>query len=144
MRSTGNEKSKTENVRRARIAAALWGGFLFLVTSWPNPPSVEAAGFSLDKMTHFLLYCVEGFLLYRGIRWKGGTGPALSRVVAITGVMAVWGMLDELHQRWIPGRKMDSGDLVADISGATLGAALAGVGARPESLSGGSRSEPRR
>ncbi len=131
-------------MRRARLAAALWGGFLFLVTSWPNPPAVEAGTFPLDKATHFLLYGVEGFLLYRAIGWKRRPGFALSRVLAITGVMAVWGMLDELHQKWIPGRMMDSADLVADVSGATVGAALAAAGSRLEPLSRGSRSEPRR
>lgn len=111
-------------MRRARIAAALWGGFLFLVTSWPNPPAVEAGGFPLDKLTHFLLYAVEAVLLHRAIRWKGRSGVAMSRVMAIVGTMAVWGMLDEAHQEWIPGRRMDTGDLVADIAGAAVGAVL--------------------
>ncbi|HEU5250713.1 MAG TPA: VanZ family protein [Thermoanaerobaculia bacterium] len=131
-------------MRRARLAAALWGGFLFLVTSWPNPPAVETGAFPLDKVTHFLLYGVEAFLLYRAIGWKGRSGFSLSRVLAITGVMAVWGALDEWHQEWIPGRMMDSADLAADVSGATVGAALAGAGSRLESLSRRSRSEPRR
>lgn len=111
-------------MRRARIAAALWGGFLFLVTSWPNPPAVEAGGFPLDKLTHFLLYAVEAVLLHRAIRWKGRSGVAMSRVMAIVGTMAVGGMLDEAHQEWIPGRRMDTGDLVADIAGAAVGAVL--------------------
>ena len=111
-------------MRRARIAAALWGGFLFLVTSWPTPPAVEAGGFPLDKLTHFLLYAVEAVLLHRAIRWKGRSGVAMSRVMAIVGTMAVWGMLDEAHQEWIPGRRMDTGDLVADIAGAAVGAVL--------------------
>jgi VanZ family protein len=111
-------------VRRARIAAALWGGFLFLVTSWPNPPAVEAGGFPLDKLTHFLLYAVEALLLHRAIRWKGRSGIAMSRVMAIVGTMAVWGMLDEAHQEWIPGRVMDTGDLLADVTGAAVGAVL--------------------
>ncbi|HSE64249.1 MAG TPA: VanZ family protein [Thermoanaerobaculia bacterium] len=111
-------------MNRARIGAALWGGFLFLVTSWPNPPTVEAGGFPLDKLTHFLLYAVEAVLLHRAIRWRGRSGVAMSRVMAIVGTMAVWGMLDETHQEWIPGRRMDTGDLVADIAGAAVGAVL--------------------
>jgi VanZ family protein len=117
-------------MKRARIAAALWGGFLFLVTSWPNPPAVEAGGFPLDKLTHFLLYAVEAPLLTRAIRWNGRSGVAMSRVVAIVGTMAVWGMLDETHQEWIPGRRMDTGDLVADIAGAAVGAVLGEAMAR--------------
>jgi VanZ family protein len=67
----------------------------------------------------------------------------LSRIVAIVGTMALWGMLDETHQEWIPGRMMDSGDLIADISGATVGAALAGVRRRLNSLSRRSESDLR-
>lgn len=116
-------------MKRARIAAALWGGFLFLVTSWPNPPHVEAGGVPLDKLTHFILYAIEAFLLDRAIPWKGRPGLALGRVLAIVGTMALWGMLDEIHQEWIPGRRMDSGDLAADVAGALAGALIAGAAA---------------
>jgi VanZ family protein len=112
-------------LRRARIAAALWGGFLFLLTSWPNPPTVAAGGFPLDKLTHFLLYAVEAFLLSRAIAWPGRRGFDASRIVAVIGTMALWGALDEAHQEWIPGRMMDSADLAADVAGATVGALLA-------------------
>jgi VanZ family protein len=117
-------------LKRARIAAALWGGFLLLGTSWPNPPSIQSGGFPLDKVTHFLLYAVEAFLLYRAIGWQGPSGFRLSRIVAIVGTMALWGMLDETHQEWIPGRMMDSGDLYADVAGAVVGATVAGLASR--------------
>jgi VanZ family protein len=130
-------------VRRARIEAALWGGFLFLLTSWPNPPSIRADGFPLDKLTHFLLYAVQALLLYRAIAWNGRASRALSRVLAIVGTMALWGMLDETHQEWIPGRQMDSGDLLADVSGAAVGALVAGLSSRSKSLSRRSRSDRR-
>jgi VanZ family protein len=114
-------------LKRARIAAALWGGFLLLVTSWPNPPSIRPGGFPLDKVTHFWLYAVEAFILHRAIRWRGRAGFGLSGVIAIVGTMALWGMLDETHQEWIPGRMMDSGDLYADVAGALAGAAVAAL-----------------
>jgi VanZ family protein len=117
-------------LRRARIAAALWGGFLFLLTSWPNPPTVTAGGFPLDKLTHFLLYAVEASLLSFAIAWPGRRGFAGSRIVAVIGTMALWGALDEAHQEWIPGRMMDSADLAADVAGATVGALLAAGMAR--------------
>jgi len=120
--------------RRARIAAALWGGFLFLITSWPNPPSVPAGGLPLDKVTHFLLYAVEAFLLYRAIAWKGRPGFAWSRILILVGTMALWGALDEAHQEWIPGRMMDSGDLAADVVGAAVGALFAAAMARKDEL----------
>jgi len=120
--------------RRARIAAALWGGFLFLLTSWPNPPAFAAGGFPLDKLTHFLLYSVEAFLLSRAIAWPGRPGLTGSRILAVIGTMALWGALDEAHQEWIPGRMMDSADLAADVAGATAGVLLAAAMSRKEEL----------
>ena len=114
-------------MRRARIAAALWGGFLFLLTSWPNPPAVPAGGLPLDKVTHFFLYAVEAFLLSRAIAWPGRPGFAASRVLTVVGTMALWGAIDEAHQEWIPGRAMEAGDVTADVAGAAAGALLAGV-----------------
>jgi VanZ family protein len=113
-------------LKRARIAAALWGGFLFAVTSWPHPPEIRAGGFPLDKLTHFLLYGVEAFLLHRAIATPG-RGFAWSRVLGVVGVMAVWGVLDEVHQEWIPGRRMDGADLGADVAGAVIGACAAAL-----------------
>ena len=109
-------------LRRARIAAALWGGFLFLITSWPNPPALRAGAFPFDKLTHFLLYAVEAFLLSRAIAWPGKPGPAAARVLTVVGILALWGALDEAHQEWIPGRMMDAADLAADVGGAAVGA----------------------
>jgi VanZ family protein len=117
-------------MKRARIAAALWGGFLFLLTSWPNPPSIAPGGFPLDKVTHFVLYAVEAFLLVRA--FAPGGGAFAGRFLGVVGAMAVWGMLDETHQEWIPGRMMDAADLYADLAGAVAGA-LGGlaISARP-------------
>ena len=114
-------------MKRARIAAALWGGFLFLLTSWPNPPAIRAGGFPLDKLTHFLLYAVEAFLLFRAIAWPGRPGFAPWRVLTLVAILAVWGAMDEAHQEWIPGRMMDSGDLAADVAGAAAGATSAAL-----------------
>lgn len=122
-----------------RIAAALWGGFLLLVTSWPRPPEIRAGGFPLDKLTHFGLYAVEGFLLVRAVRWPGPARFSWGRVLAIVGTLALWGALDEAHQEWIPGRKMDAADLAADVAGAAVGATAAGLGSRTVGRGGRSR-----
>ena len=121
-------------LRRARFLALAWGCFLLAVTSWPNPPGIRTEGFPLDKLIHFLLFGVEAFLLDRAIDWKGRSGFAWSRVLAIVGTMALWGALDEAHQAWIPGRTMDSADLAADVAGAVAGAFLGGLRSRRGSL----------
>jgi VanZ family protein len=77
---------------------------------------------NFDKLVHLALYGVEAFLLSFAIRWPGREGFSIARTAALVGLMAVWGVVDETHQSWIPGRSMDAGDVAADVSGAALGA----------------------
>jgi VanZ family protein len=118
---------------RARRAAILWGLFLLGLTSWPRPPSVPVISEipNFDKFVHFTLYAVEAFLIYLAVRWPGRSRASLGRTLAVVGVMAVWAVLDETHQFWIPGRSMEAGDVAADVVGACAGALLAsGISAR--------------
>jgi len=80
-----------------------------------------------DKLVHFSLYGVEAFLIYSAVRWPGRPGFSFARMIAIIGLMAVWGIADETHQFWIPGRSMEAGDVAGDVLGATAGAAAASV-----------------
>ena len=120
-----------ESRRRAwaKRAAIVWGLFLFALTSWPSPPSVPIVSAipNFDKLVHFTLYGVEAFLIYGAVRWQGRPGFSLVRMLAIVGLMAVWGVADETHQFWIPGRSMEAGDVAGDVVGATVGAAVASV-----------------
>ena len=110
----------------------MWGLFLIALTSWPKPPEIPiVTGFPhFDKLVHAFLYGLEAFLLYRAVRWPGKARGAILRVLAIVGVMTVWGVLDEVHQYWIPGRLMEGSDVAADVTGATVGAMVASFGAR--------------
>jgi VanZ family protein len=114
-------------LRRARTAALAWGVFLFAITSWPRPPEIPVlSGIpNFDKVVHFGLYAAESFLLYLAIRWPGRARFSLLRVLALTGLMAAWGTVDEVHQTWIPGRSCDAEDAVADTVGGLAGALVA-------------------
>ena len=111
----------------ARRAALVWGLFLFGLTSWPEPPQVPVASTipNFDKLVHLTLYGVEAFLIYRAVRWPGRSRFSFLRALTIVGAMAVWGVADETHQAWIPGRSMEGRDVVADVVGATAGAVVA-------------------
>ena len=113
--------------RRARIAAIGWGLFLLALTSWPSPPEVPAVSWipDFDKLVHLSLYGVEGFLLYRAVAWPGAARFSWLRVLAIAGLLAVLGTIDEIHQYWIPGRSMEGFDALADSTGGFVGALVA-------------------
>lgn len=73
-----------------------------------------------DKTVHAVVFAGFGYLLVRAL---GRFWPAVS-------LAAVWGALDEVHQRFTPGRSSDIKDFVADVAGALTGAFLAMLVAR--------------
>lgn len=121
--------SVPKSLSAARRWAAGWAAFLFTLTSWPKPPEVPIlSGLPhFDKLVHGGLYAVAAFLLYRCVQWPGGPLFSLSRALVIVGAMAVWGVADETHQAWIPGRSMEASDAVADVAGACAGALCASL-----------------
>jgi VanZ family protein len=82
------------------------------------PPDVS------DKTVHVIAYGVLGALLVRALaggRIEGVTWPrALVAVVLAT----LYGVSDEVHQRFVPGRSPDTMDVLADAAGAAAAAAL--------------------
>jgi VanZ family protein len=112
----------------ARRAAFLWALFLLALTSWPSPPEVPVfSGLpSIDKVVHSLLYGVFGWLVLRAVRWPGRPGFTYPRALAVVGALAVFGVADETHQAFIPGRSMEGRDAVMDAAGAALGTLAAG------------------
>ncbi len=101
----------------------VWVAIVFVGSSIPRL-SDENFGMprGADKAAHFLEYAILAFLLYRGagsLRRRGV--PAWVLVVA-AGVLI--GAVDEIHQRFIPGRSPDVLDLAADAAGVVTGTLL--------------------
>ncbi len=95
---------------------------LSLTAALPDLP----AGLS-DKSAHTFVYSGLGALLVRAL--ARGSWPGVTPLVLIGAVAGavLYGVTDELHQRFVPGRQSDLLDLVADGIGA--GAAAAAIGA---------------
>ena len=96
--------------------AAAWALVILWLGSQPALASPVDFPFA-DKVGHFgmfgLLGALLAFALYRvsvraSIAWPLVFGAAV-------------GVLDELHQRSVPGRSSDWRDLVADVAGLTIG-----------------------
>ena len=87
-----------------------------------------------DKLAHVLLYSGLGFLLARAL--AGGRGrPVPGWAPPLVVLLAMlYGLSDEVHQLFVPRRRFDLLDLLADAVGAGLGAAavwLWGILSRP-------------
>ena len=95
---------------------------IFILSSIPqlNPPDL---GFKIqDKLYHFLFYAIFGFLIARSFSFLK-VSPFFHRYSLIFAVVfsAVYGLSDEIHQYFVPGRFCSIGDFVADSLGGAAG-----------------------
>lgn len=106
--------------------AILWAVVIFAVSSSSNPlPFVPRSLLTQDKLAHLLAYTLLGAFVRAaldGARLHPRTALALAAALA-----TLYGLSDELHQFFVPGRDMSGGDLLADALGASLGAWAAAV-----------------
>ena len=98
------------------IAGTLW--FLSSQTTLPQPPGP----LGWDKLQHLLAYGALGFAIGLWITpafWK--RRPMLA-VLLTTLTGSVYGIIDEIHQYFVPGRHSNVWDWVANTLGSLLGA----------------------
>lgn len=74
-----------------------------------------------DKVAHLIIYSVAGFFVLRGARALpiGQSRPAAVCFAFL--VAAVIGVVDELHQLFVPSRQMDRVDFLFDLAGIAIG-----------------------
>jgi VanZ family protein len=97
---------------------------IFVVSALSAPPSPQQVG---DKTQHALAYAGLATLAVRataGGRVGGITVPALLTAWVVA---AAYGVSDELHQAFVPGRSADVADAVADALGAAAAVVAAGA-----------------
>jgi VanZ family protein len=87
----------------------LLAAVIFFLSSQSTVPAPTFAG--ADKVGHFIIYAVLGWLLARAAAL---TGISLWWAVALG---ALYGATDEIHQAFVPGRSTEFLDWVADVAG---------------------------
>ena len=94
-----------------------YAALIYMLSDQPKLPSTPGG----DKTAHLVAYAGLGFLLARamgpgvraGFRWLGAfVGGTL------------YGLSDEWHQSFVPGRHASVDDFVADAAGAAIGGLL--------------------
>jgi hypothetical protein len=93
---------------------------IFVLSSVSKGVSVPWS-FGFDKVLHVIEYGILGFLLARSLanyKSRISSAPLIMWVVALT---ALYGLSDEVHQFFVPGRNASVWDVVADSLGAVLG-----------------------
>ncbi len=114
-------------VLRPWIPVVGWLALEFGLSSIPGPKFPKVDFFQLDKLIHVVVYAGLGALICRALQLSGqGAAPLQVRrsVILTTLLAALFGMMDEMHQLFVPGRKADWRDVLADLIGGGLGAAI--------------------
>jgi VanZ family protein len=104
----------------------LSGGFLsdILTFFYNKCSSVPYISLFIDKVFHAGIYAVLGLLYYFSLRESGIYRHLLLFSVVLA---AGYGITDEFHQSFVPGRVASAGDVLADVIGAMFGALAAGM-----------------
>src|SRR5262245_44524557 len=85
----------------------------------PTPP-----GGLTDKQAHALVYGALAALWVRALSRARLDAVTLVRAVIAIAASGLYGVTDEWHQSFVPGRTSDVADLAADLVGAVCAAAL--------------------
>ncbi len=77
-----------------------------------------------DKLAHAGWFFLLGLLAYRAARNGEGWPRRRTTLVLILGAL-LWGISDEAHQLFVPGRDVEAADVAADVVGAAVAAVIA-------------------
>lgn len=104
--------------------AAYCAGIYFLSSqSDLGPPDWSPPG--IDKSAHFVIFGGLCALVSESFRRSNTSTSWQVRYVIPVGFTVLYGLFDETHQLFVPGREFDLWDLAADAAGA--GAAVSGL-----------------
>jgi VanZ family protein len=100
------------------IPAVLYYLLIFIVSS--QNIDIPLPGHGFDKVAHFIEFSFLGLFLSLGYFNAFPSSPAIkASLVFLTGLPL--GILDELHQRFVPGRTSAASDVMADAAGIIAG-----------------------
>jgi hypothetical protein len=74
-----------------------------------------------DKVAHFLIYGLLGWLWSRAVKIRCPSWTTIAVVLSTVAFTGIYGLSDEWHQMYVPGRSAELSDALADVCGGTLG-----------------------
>lgn len=98
----------------------LWAAVVLFIGGRETVPDLLATRLPIDKVGHFVMYGVLGWLVGRGWLRVGG-----GRSVVPVLILMMLGAVDEMQQIGLPTRSASFTDWLADCAGAVVGFTLA-------------------
>lgn len=101
----------------------LYSGIIFYVSAQPYLKT-PLPGMQFDKVLHFLEYMPFGFLSARGIYRTKPSVSGRNLLGLVVFISCLYGVSDEFHQSFVPGRFVALGDVAVDTVGGSIGGYL--------------------
>ena len=116
---------------RFRLPAILWALFIFIASSIPEKSLPRFVRHISDKVIHGAVFFIFGLLVYRALEPREkAEKPDWKRLLVSVAAVIAYGISDEVHQAFVPGRTVDIFDASADAVGGILAALVIYLAAR--------------
>lgn len=100
-----------------QMGAIGWALLIFVLSSLPKLPTIPTGFRPIDKLAHFTEYFVFGVLLAGAFAQSSGH-HLMRRSLVTAGLLGLaYAVLDEFHQKFVPGRFATVEDAIADALG---------------------------
>lgn len=108
------------------VSAVGWAGGIFYLSQQSAPLGATPSA-PESNLAHLTLYAGLALLLFWALSAPNGPlqAPVWPRVAVAFALTVLYGVSDELHQTFVPGRAATEADIVVDAAGAALGLSLA-------------------
>jgi len=97
------------------IPAFAWAAIIFSVSAIPDLPTTTFGFKMIDKIAHFGEFFILGIFIAHALSKQSLRTINVFLISAC--ISALYGISDEFHQFFVPGRQMDGLDMLADIIG---------------------------
>jgi VanZ family protein len=114
------EKNIYQRILSLWLPVILWAFVIFLLSSKPavSVSEIDVTDFIIKKCAHIVEYAIFSTLLYRAL-YAGDVNKRKAGVYSIL-IALFYGLSDEFHQSFTPGRDPKLRDVFFDITGAII------------------------
>jgi VanZ family protein len=101
------------------LPVVVWAGLIYWLSDQPNLQTEWGVwDLVLRKISHFLVFAILTFLIFRVVRVERVFGGRRGwQVVLAVAIAVIYAVLDEFHQSFVPGRVGDYADVLLDFAG---------------------------
>lgn len=98
---------------------------IFIFSSLPSPPDIKLSVTNEDLVKHAIAYMVFGFFIARALFFQHPLVGLRKQYIIFAIIFGIlYGISDEFHQLFVPGRSSEVRDALADTVGVIIGTLL--------------------